>query len=41
MFVDHDRFMQLVAKMPELTEDQKRGIAEANNPKAGSAQWMR
>ena len=37
MFADHDRFMQLVAKMPEPTDDQKRAIAEANSPEG----WRR
>ena len=29
---DHDRFMDLLAKMPPLSDDQKRAIAEANSP---------
>jgi hypothetical protein len=37
MMADHERFMQLVAKMPEPTEDQKRAIAEANTPEG----WQR
>jgi len=37
MMADHDRFMQLVAKMPEPTEAQKRAIAEANSPEG----WRR
>ena len=29
---EHERFMQLVAQMPELSEAQKRAIAETNSP---------
>jgi hypothetical protein len=32
MRADHDRFMRLVAQMPEPSEAQKRAIAEANSP---------
>lgn len=34
---DHERFMALVAKMPEPTDEQKRAIAEANTPEG----WQR
>jgi len=29
---DHERFMQLLARMPEPSEAQKRAMAEANSP---------
>jgi len=32
MSADHDRFMRLVARMPEPSEAQKRAITEANIP---------
>ncbi|WP_213775096.1 hypothetical protein [Bradyrhizobium sp. dw_78] len=37
IFAEHERFMQLVAKMPEPTEDQKRAVGEANS----SEGWAR
>jgi hypothetical protein len=37
MQADHDRFMRLLAKMPEPSEIQKRAIAEANSPEG----WQR
>jgi hypothetical protein len=32
MRADHERFMQLVARMPEPSEADKRAIAEMNSP---------
>jgi len=37
MRADHDRFMRLLAKMPEPSDDQKRALAEANSPEG----WQR
>src|SRR5208283_2528128 len=37
MQAEHERFMRLVAQMPEPSEAQKREIAEANSP----AGWQR
>jgi hypothetical protein len=37
LLADHDRFLQLLVKMPEPSEDQKRAIAEANTPEG----WQR
>lgn len=37
MQAEHERFMRLIAQMPERSEAQKRAIAEANGP----AGWQR